>query len=1220
MFAHKIRFHEEVEEIKRNYCGFENQRYQLLLLWCIKYESKATYRIILLALSELNQIDALDKVCELLHSQKKPGRPLASALEIYSDQLKRRYSSRPLKTIVDWPPLPEENNIVKLAMIGNPKIDETFIGDMTRGNVQGVLKTKQVIEPDHFYKIIEAGSGKVFLLEGAPGSGKSTMCWSICKRWSQGTLLKQFTHVLMVELRDKKTQASKSLLDMLPYFSGQENRVAEDLKKRQGENVLIILEGWNELPEHVQDESIFKDMIAKNTQSPLPNSVVLVSSRSDATVDLHCFIEIRIEALGFTPDQIKVYINECFRSRPHKAQELLQIIDRNPKVRENCYLPLMLIIVVHLFHCRNTLPESFCTTIMELALSCLFRYCKQNRMLTMRDKIESFKDIPVSIQDRFCKLCELAYTATLEGRYSFSDSETDGLGLLQSVRSIAARGSEVTQYFLHSSLQELCAALHVSRQPVQVQREMIKQLLKAPKDYVLRFYSADTHLQNEGVSEVFFQHSKNFQKKMQQYLLIPVKPQPFSQALLFFPNILVGLTTMVMQVLVHATNTIMDETPFDRDKLIPLMRIGRPELEPLAEIQAKYIEKVMMKLSDESFDPDTFQDVEESAEFKTECMQAVESIMAKSDLDINPATVAAWAEGFHDQIHSLVHNFMENIEPFSQELLQSFGTDEIPKEVIFYQMMQKLQQELVKRSPTLVPDELREKLGLLCPQQQVEHHLPSHIQEQMSALGTEGNFAELIKSLMPQMLDLKEKPDHQKFMKMLMGLLTRHSQTTTLFDQQLMASLIHGREAHNALMLLHCISEANSVGPSSSPMNPLLARQLGASLILAGNLNGSDLLALQNIFQIQRDGRYVCEVKSLHLVTAITPNDMPMVTSAIKASESLKELHLDIGHYDETIVGQILNGLAVRKLKYDWIIPNDEVRIASCKSFCRCLQHNQSLRILDLTGLSLLDVGAIELAKVINTTKIIELKLEGCGIEEEGIKHLSRALETNHFLACLHLNETNISSTALQALSRSLTQNNTLKVLGIAEDPITTELSEENLQEFIVQLCFNSSIVCVILNGKYLQTPSLKQALRLVNWTRYLKQQPMLSVDDDYPKNYTPEMYNDLGIRAWEIRQTASINCSVLTASHRCVLMREIPPQVWTQTFLCCIEPRNMSERKPNSKPTVPCTSQQSLLCNDQFIQRSHAIASCMELAHSTMTDFFHLLHRTMHSSSTFHS
>ena len=206
-FAHKINYH-EVEDIKINFHGDENQRYQMLLKWSNKYESKATYRIILLALSELSKINTLDKVCQLLHAQSEPGQALPSALERYSDQLKRGYSKYKLKAIVDWPPPPAEN-IVELAMIGDPQVDEKFIGDMTHGNVQSVLNTKKAIKVAQFYKIIEAGEGKLILLEGAPGSGKTTMCWHICKQWGEGRLFTKFRHILMVELCDKKIQEAK---------------------------------------------------------------------------------------------------------------------------------------------------------------------------------------------------------------------------------------------------------------------------------------------------------------------------------------------------------------------------------------------------------------------------------------------------------------------------------------------------------------------------------------------------------------------------------------------------------------------------------------------------------------------------------------------------------------------------------------------------------------------------------------------------------------------------------------------------------------------------------------------------------------------------------------------------------------------------------------------------------------------------------------------------
>ena len=421
VFAQKIGVHEEVENVKSDYPELDNQKYQLMLQWNTKFESKATYIKILKALSELNEIDALDTVCKLLHSQSEPGRPFLSDLEQYSHTLKRKYAEYKLKAVVDWPPPPSEK-FVKLAMIGDPKIDQRFFGEITKGNVRNVLKTNTAVEPVQFYKTIESSSGNVILLEGAPGSGKSTMCWYICKQWGEGVLLRGFSHVLMIELRDKKVQVAKCLSEIMPYELGPEcHRVAEALVKKQGKNVLVILEGWNELPKSIRKESIFKDLVTKGGRSPLQNAVVLVSSRSNTTLDLQPYLELHVQLLGFTPDQIKEYVEGCFQSKaqPHKAQELLTIIQRNPKLQENCYLPLMLIIVVHLYDCSKTLPESFCAIVIELALSCLYRYCKEKNILDIEDNMLSLAEIPSELQPKFFQLCELTYEATMEERYSF---------------------------------------------------------------------------------------------------------------------------------------------------------------------------------------------------------------------------------------------------------------------------------------------------------------------------------------------------------------------------------------------------------------------------------------------------------------------------------------------------------------------------------------------------------------------------------------------------------------------------------------------------------------------------------------------------------------------------------------------------------------------------------------------------------------------------------
>ena len=192
----------------------------------------------------------------------------------------------------------------------------------------------------------------------------------------------------------------------------------------------MILEGWNELPKGLRKESIFINLVAKGGRSPLHNAVVLVSSRSNTTLNLQPYVALHVQLLGFTPDQIKAYVEGCFEESV-RAQELLTIIKRNPKLQGNCYLPLMLIIVVHLYDCSKTLPESFCAIVIELALSCLYRYCKEKDILDIEDNLLTLADIPPQLQPKFYQLCEMAYKATMEERHSFSNIGSDGLGLLQ---------------------------------------------------------------------------------------------------------------------------------------------------------------------------------------------------------------------------------------------------------------------------------------------------------------------------------------------------------------------------------------------------------------------------------------------------------------------------------------------------------------------------------------------------------------------------------------------------------------------------------------------------------------------------------------------------------------------------------------------------------------------------------------------------------------------
>ena len=1003
--AHKLCFDsDEVDEIKKYEGDFDNQRYKLLVRWNNRFGHKATYKKILDGLLDIEAIDTLDEVCKLLHTQTEPGPPLPSALDRYSDDLKREYSSYRLRSIVDWPPPPNEN-FIKLAMIREHglrcgTIDPIFVANMTQGNIQNVLEKKVEIQPDEIFNT-DLSEGKVLLVEGAPGSGKTTLCWYICQQWGRGKLFQQFSHVLMVELRDRNTQAAKCLADFLPFC--EDNYIAEKMENKSGDNALIILDGWNELPEPMRKQSIFHNLLKKKKQGCiLRHAVVLISSRSNVTADLHSDVDIRVETLGFTPDQIERYVCGSFEQEPEKAEDLLAKIRQNPKLQGNCYLPLILTLIVHLYCASdNQLPESFCGVIIELTLTCLYRY--RRNTLKLKGGFDSFedKDIPSDIKPQFLRLCKLAYEATMEERYSFSNLETEGfLGLIQTVESLSKRENQTTQYFFHSSLQELCAAVYISTQPIPEQIDLIKRVFDNQNDYVLRFYSSLTRWKEGSVCKVLLENSaiiQFFNDTTQIHLMTyPEKPVEISQPLFQMAEIMAQMFPMV-------------DEPYDQEKLVSSM----------GDVQ------------------------------KVECL-------AEEPSKNLPIENSACSFNLDDFICRLLNNYRRSVLENCDE---TSGVDI------------KEYEEIMESHFSLANKILGQAL-----------------REISDALDQED----------PKAISASDS----KFQKMIMRGLKEDSKYTTFLQQQLHVSSFDCTD--DMLMLLHCIYESRS---------PALAQILGPSLVLMGRLNASDLIALQSVLDMKEGGTCTCNVETLSLVSALTPTEIMIVVKAIKSNSTIRKLEVNFGCYHEDLVRTVLLKPTITHFTYKWIIPDKKNRIFSCKSLSSCLMHNDNLKVLDLSDEQILDVGAKEIASVLNTTQLVELNLSNCGLERRGIEALSTTLASNSYLSILHLNDTITSLDALKCLSYSLNQNNTLKVLGMVEDPVLTELSEENLAEFILHLTFNSSVVYVVLNEKRTGVALIQQAVATVNITRKHNQQPQFSISDHYTSS---EIYMDTAMNTEE--------------------------------------------------------------------------------------------------------
>ena len=163
------------------------------------------------------------------------------------------------------------------------KDKERFVEFTIRGNVDDIVSDRH---PMNFQQIAKVGDGswpKLILVEGAPGVGKSTFAWKVCRKWNKGTILNQYKLVILLRLRDKHVREAKTLYDLIYYHDPEEWKlIVKEILKSNGKEALLLFEGYDELPAQLQrdEESILLKVISGNC---LPEATVLVTSRHSAS-------------------------------------------------------------------------------------------------------------------------------------------------------------------------------------------------------------------------------------------------------------------------------------------------------------------------------------------------------------------------------------------------------------------------------------------------------------------------------------------------------------------------------------------------------------------------------------------------------------------------------------------------------------------------------------------------------------------------------------------------------------------------------------------------------------------------------------------------------------------------------------------------------------------------------------------------------------------------
>ena len=392
--------------------------------------------------------------------------------------LKKKYRERLLQRELQWPPV-SAKKFVNLQLVEAEKKEGFRAGLPQHGAPSDNIKHTPILHGDLFK--VEEGKKPVrkLIVEGNAGIGKTTLCTMLTEEWANGEILTQFDCVLLLPLRERSVSTATTLPQLFKLLHSSERirtSVIEELEEREEEGVLIIADGWDELDEdNRSDTSFLYNLLFGDI---LPFACVLLTSRPSASALLHYLptVDRLVEVVGFNEENVKQYIESEFEKCPEKASSLIEQLENNPLIASVCSVPLNCAIVCNVWQTLDsTLPSTLTGLYAQIVLNVILRNLKKRNVLKSFVNL-SFDSIPEDLQDMFWLTCKFAYECLSQDKIAFSEKEIAPLfsqvsekllsfGLLQCARSLLPVGQGLSFHFVHLTIQEFLAALHLVTLP-----------------------------------------------------------------------------------------------------------------------------------------------------------------------------------------------------------------------------------------------------------------------------------------------------------------------------------------------------------------------------------------------------------------------------------------------------------------------------------------------------------------------------------------------------------------------------------------------------------------------------------------------------------------------------------------------------------------------------------------------------------------------------------
>ena len=463
--------------------------------------------------------------------------------------MRQHYKHQPI-VATDWPPRIGKDFFGRLALVEkqDSSTQAKSAWHLLRGQVDKTVKlteNKEISVEDVLQPTASSLSLRV-VIDGPPGIGKTTLCRKLLNMWSNGTLVhQQYDLVLYCPLRNSKIATATTLADLFVRQRYEVPMVAEWFEKRNGEGLLIIFDGWDELSEQLRQSSLAASIICKEK---LDQCSVIVTSRSYASSSLLKMdtLSRHVQVVGFSKEEISTVIIQTLQKDTKLAQEL---IDENTgrkgykshftttqsskdsqlavklindlKVRNDvqslCYVPLVCSMVILVYRKEGGhLPTTLTQLYENFILQTIRRHVKRHDINP--HTLGSLSSLPSQFAKPLQEMCQLAYTNLANTTMTFSSHQLQSLSeaVKEDYLGLMTRFTEYDEekyQFLHLSIQEFLAAWWIAKHEKKREEVFKDHFDDDHFRMCLRFVAGLTHLEHETYQQYFNKQQLDLQCK-----------------------------------------------------------------------------------------------------------------------------------------------------------------------------------------------------------------------------------------------------------------------------------------------------------------------------------------------------------------------------------------------------------------------------------------------------------------------------------------------------------------------------------------------------------------------------------------------------------------------------------------------------------------------------------------------------------------------------------